>query len=1012
MIIEEANPEIKFQEFFSSFKTESGEYKYRKKLAQMALNESKSLIVDFEDLVSFDSSLAREVVQKPDEFLVYASKSAWAQLKIEDPEYAEQLKIVFVRFRKTLDKTSIRTIGSDLIGTLVTVDGIVVRATPVKPLLMKAAFRCRKCDALTYVEQTGFLMKTPPLCPQCKGKAFDFIEKESTFINHQELRIQEKPEDLPPGQLPRVMDVEVTNDLVDVARPGDRITLTGIVRAKQEMSSRSGKLRTFELYLDANFIDTQGREIEDIEITPEEEEEIKKIASSKDVYEKLIKSIAPSIYGYPEIKEAILYLLFSGVRKHLPDGVTIRGDINVLLVGDPGTAKSALLQYVARIAPRGLYTSGRGSTAAGLCTVYDSLIQLENGELVKIGELVEEELQKHSEKIKEGFYSSGSIERKTIAFDSKTLKLKPLRITGYWKLKAPDKLVKITTKTNREIIVTPENPIPIIKNGKVIWKKAIELTINDYIAAPRYLPVKPTLNSTFPSLTENAWIVNKNIFIENLIENIKSNYTIRQFANNTGISEDDLYYGWKHAGTPTVSEIKTIIDQLNLNEYFLSEKASKLNKAIEIVKLLHSNIDLIPEIGSLLKQIRRKLSISCKKFYGYKKSLYETGRHKPSREYLRKLSSKFNLKELEKFVNSDILWDKIKTIEIIDNTNRKYEYVYDITVEGAHSFMANGLIIHNTAAVIREKSGGMVLEAGALVLADKGVACIDEIDKMKPEDRVAIHEAMEQQTVSVAKGGIVATLNARASVLAAANPALGRYDPYRLITENINLPVTILSRFDLIFVMKDEPNQEIDEKMSTHILSLHQKKEPPESAPIPPELLRKYISYAKKIEPKLTDGAVEELKSFYLKMRGSSGSAQDSPIAITPRQLEALVRLAEARARAALRSEVTAEDAKAIIKLMNASLQNVGIDVTTGKIDIDVIMTGKPKSLRDTMQIVRAAIAELQDEDGVVEEQKLYKTLIEKFELKEDDVKKAVNQLLKEGLLYAPKPGFLKRTIP
>ncbi|MEM2576960.1 MAG: minichromosome maintenance protein MCM, partial [Candidatus Bathyarchaeia archaeon] len=366
MIIEEANPEIKFQEFFSSFKTESGEYKYRKKLAQMALNESKSLIVDFEDLVSFDSSLAREVVQKPDEFLVYASKSAWAQLKIEDPEYAEQLKIVFVRFRKTLDKTSIRTIGSDLIGTLVTVDGIVVRATPVKPLLMKAAFRCRKCDALTYVEQTGFLMKTLPLCPQCKGKAFDFIEKESTFINHQELRIQEKPEDLPPGQLPRVMDVEVTNDLVDVARPGDRITLTGIVRAKQEMSSRSGKLRTFELYLDANFIDTQGREIEDIEITPEEEEEIKKIASSKDVYEKLIKSIAPSIYGYPEIKEAILYLLFSGVRKHLPDGVTIRGDINVLLVGDPGTAKSALLQYVARIAPRGLYTSGRGSTAAGL----------------------------------------------------------------------------------------------------------------------------------------------------------------------------------------------------------------------------------------------------------------------------------------------------------------------------------------------------------------------------------------------------------------------------------------------------------------------------------------------------------------------------------------------------------------------------------------------------------------------------------------------------------------------
>lgn len=850
MIAEEANPEVKFQEFFSSFKTESGEYKYRRKLAQMALTESKSLIIDFDDLVSFDNELAKGIIQKPDEFLIYASKSAWAQLKIEDPEYAEKLKNVFVRVRKTLDKISIRNIGSDLIGTLVTVDGIVVRATPVKPLLMKAAFRCRKCDALIHVEQSGFLMKTASLCPQCKGKAFDFIEKESTFINHQELRIQEKPEDLPPGQLPRVMDVEVANDLVDVARPGDRITLTGIVRAKQEVSSRSGKLRTFELYLDANFIDTQSREIEDIDITPEEEEEIKKIANSEDVYEKLIKSIAPSIYGYPEIKEAILYLLFSGVRKHLPDGVTIRGDVNVLLVGDPGTAKSALLQYVARIAPRGLYTSGRGSTAAGLCTVYDSLIQLESGERVKIGELVENELRKHSEEIEEGIYSNGSIERKVMAFDQKTLKLKPLKITRYWKLKAPIKLVKIKTNTNKEIIVTPENPIPTIKNKEVVWKKAIDLTLNDYIAA--------------------------------------------------AASQD----------------------------------------------------------------------------------------------------------------SSSIFWDKIEAVEVIDNTNRKYEYVYDITVEDAHSFMANNLIIHNTAAVIREKAGGMVLEAGALVLADKGVACIDEIDKMKPEDRVAIHEAMEQQTVSVAKGGIIATLNARASVLAAANPALGRYDPYRLITENINLPVTILSRFDLIFVMKDEPNPEIDEKMSEHILSLHQKREPPEEAPIPPELLRKYISYAKKIEPKLTDEAVKELKSFYLKMRSSSSSSQDSPIAITPRQLEALVRLAEARARAALRTEVKAEDAKAIIKLMNASLQNVGIDVTTGKIDIDVIMTGKPKSLRDTMQVVRAAIAELQDESGAVEEEKLYKTLIEKFELKEEDIKKAVTQLLKEGLLYAPKPGFLKRTTP
>src|SRR2546427_6544174 len=166
----------------------------------------------------------------------------------------------------------------------------------------------------------------------------------------------------------------------------------------------------------------------------------------------------------------------------------------------------------------------------------------------------------------------------------------------------------------------------------------------------------------------------------------------------------------------------------------------------------------------------------------------------------------------------------------------------------------------------------MILEAGALVLADKGVACIDELDKMRPDDRVAIHEALEQQTVSVAKGGIVATLNARAAVLAAANPSLGRYEPHRNVSENINLPVTILSRFDLIFILKDMPEQEADSRMSQHILTLHKTLSNPE-APFPPDFLKKYISYAKRINPVLGPDAVKELHEFYLKMRAKSGGA-------------------------------------------------------------------------------------------------------------------------------------------
>ncbi|MGA8857663.1 MAG: minichromosome maintenance protein MCM [Candidatus Bathyarchaeia archaeon] len=673
------NPEERFQDFLRTFMADE-EYKYRKRLGHVALSGFRSIIVDFEDLIAHDADLARSILDKPDEYLEYLDRSAWAQLKIEDPEYAEIIKRLRVRFRKLPEKHSLRKIGSENIGRLLSIDGIIVRSTSVKPLLLKAAFQCRKCNAMSYVEQAGTLMRGPGVCAHCRSKIFEFMEKMSTFMNSQEIRIQERPEDLPPGQLPRAVDIKLSEDLVDIARPGDRVSIIGIARAQQEFAGRKARLRTFELLLDANYVDIMGKEVAVVEITPEDERLIRELAKDPFIHRKLIASLAPSIYGYGDIKEAVLYLLFGGVPKRLPDGVSIRSEINVLLVGDPGVAKSQLLQYVARIAPRGLYTSGRGTTAAGL-----------------------------------------------------------------------------------------------------------------------------------------------------------------------------------------------------------------------------------------------------------------------------------------------------------------------------------------TAAVVREKSGGMVLEAGALVLADKGVACIDEIDKMRPEDRVAIHEVLEQHTVSVAKGGIVATLNARAAVLAAANPSLGRYDPYRNITDNISLPVTLLTRFDLLFIMKDVPEPDSDRRMSEHILTLHRLKTTPEEPPLLPDLLRKYIAYAKRVEPVLSEEAVNEIRQYYLKMRSMSGSTE-SPLVITPRQLEALVRLAEARARSFLRDRVEAEDARSIIRLMTLSLQDVGIDTTTGKMDIDVIMTGKPKSLRDKMQVVLSTFADLEKQLGIVEDSTLYQALSRKVDVTDEDARRLVDQLVKEGILYSPKPGHLKRT--
>ena len=676
---EEAGEELAVQpaeEFKALFKEE----KYRQRIAKMARDGSTSVAVDFEDIYARSPELARALIEKPRAVLAFASEAAKEQLRIEEPEYAEKVREITVRVSHLPELTLLRRLSSAHIGKLVSIEGIVVRATPVRPLVVNATFKCLKCGQ-PILSSVGKPTPAPPIprsCPFCKSKGpFELDEERTEFIDHQEIRVQEKPEDLPPGQLPRWVNVRIIgSDLVDIARPGDRVVITGIVRVSEPrgLAARRG----LEMYIEANNIEVATREAEAIEISPEEEKIIRELAKDPDIHEKIIRSIAPSIYGYEHIKEAIMYLLFGGVAKELPD-VRKRGDIHVLLIGDPGTGKSALLQYVARIAPRGLYTSGRGTTAAGL-----------------------------------------------------------------------------------------------------------------------------------------------------------------------------------------------------------------------------------------------------------------------------------------------------------------------------------------TAAVIREAQGGMTLEAGALVLADKGVCAIDEIEKMRAEDRVAIHEALEQQTISIAKGGIVATLNARTAVLAAANPVLGRYDPYRSVAENLgkNLPITLLSRFDLIFVIRDVPDKDVDALMATHILDTHRAKEAPVEPPIPPELLRKYISYAKLIEPKLTEEAMERIRSFYLEMRALS-SGEGSPIAITARQLESLIRIAEARARAALRDYVTAEDAEAAIDIMKRSLQEVGIDVETKRIDIDVIMTGKPKSLRDKLQLVLDAIERLDEGDGVSELELVRE--LEQEGISEDDVKRLLGVLMRDGMIFEARPGRYKK---
>jgi replicative DNA helicase Mcm len=229
------------------------------------------------------------------------------------------------------------------------------------------------------------------------------------------------------------------------------------------------------------------------------------------------------------------------------------------------------------------------------------------------------------------------------------------------------------------------------------------------------------------------------------------------------------------------------------------------------------------------------------------------------------------------------------------------------------------------------------------------------------------------------------------------------------VNDNINLPITILSRFDLIFVLKDVPEKELDEKMSTHILEIHMKGTAPVETPIPSDLFRKYISYAKNLRPVLSKGALERLRAFYLEMRAVTESIEGSPIAITARQLESLVRLAEARARIALRTEITVEDAEAAIMIMNKSLEEVGIDLSTQMRDIDIIMVGKPKSMQDKMRILLNEIVELSKETGMVDRKLLLETLMSKYKIHAEESQKLIGRLIRDGTIYERKPGFLSK---
>lgn len=661
--------------------------------------ENRSLQIDYWKVDKADPKLSELLINQP----YKAVFNAETALQTVDVAAQQKMKLHFrVTNLPDNDRLLIRKIRASHLGKLCAVEGLVKKRTEVRPKLMEAAFQCQKCGAIIRIQQDEDILKEPGECYEDQGgcgrvSSFKLSTTLSSFIDSQKIEIQENPEGLRGGSQPERISVFLEDDLVGEIAPGDRVIVNGILHSMQRRRG-TFRLTSFDKTMEAISIESQELAFEEVEVTPEDEKEIIKVSKDPDIFKKMMMSIAPTIYGLDVEKGALVLQLFGGILKEMPDGTHIRGDIHTLLVGDPGTAKSQMLTYISKLAPRSVYASGKASTAAGL-----------------------------------------------------------------------------------------------------------------------------------------------------------------------------------------------------------------------------------------------------------------------------------------------------------------------------------------TAAAVRDEfgEGQWTLEAGALVLADMGVACIDEIDKMEETDRSALYQAMEQQEISVAKAGINATLKSRCALLAAANPKLGRFDDFIPIHEQINMPPALLSRFDLIFSIQDKPNHTTDTNLALHILNSHRAGEmrvnirkakktkytkededrlmqhiiPVFSS----DFLRKYIAYTKRnIFPVMTPEALELLQNYYVDFRGQS---EDS-VPFTPRQLEAFVRLAEASARVRLSEVVSLDDAKRGIAIIDEYLRRVGMDRETGKFDIDIIATGISHTQHDRMRSLMDIIKRLCDEstDGSAERTDIISEA-EIAGLEASKVGESLDRLKRNGQIYEPGHG-------
>lgn len=647
----------------------------KKSLLETIRKGHKVVVIDFKTLTEFSNILSNEILENPEETLSIIEQAI---------EQSGLIDSVRVRLENLPDsqEVKIRNIRSKHLNEMIQIEGIIRQASDVRPQVVNAKFECPSCGTIISVLQIEKKFREPSRCSCGRRGGFHLISKE--MVDTQRLVVEESPDSLTGGEQPKRLNIFVKEDLVEPrmeekTTPGSRVKVIGVLKEVPVPLSTGGLSTRFELAIEANNLIPLEETFEELDIGEEDEQQILELAQDPEVFKKLANSIAPSVWGYEEIKKSLVMQLFGGVQKQMSDGSKSRGDIHILMIGDPGVAKSVMLGFMANISPKGRYVVGKSASGAGLTAT---------------------------------------------------------------------------------------------------------------------------------------------------------------------VVRDEYLKGWS-------------------------------------------------------------------------------------------------------------------------------------------------------------------LEAGAMVLANKGLVCIDELEKMDPQDRSAMHEAMEQQSVTISKANVQATLKAQTSVLAAANPKFGRFDPYQSVAQQIDLPPTLINRFDIIFTLRDLPGRERDERIAMHVLQEHRKEG--DVSIIERELFRKYIAYAKqRVHPRLSDDAVNELKTFYIELRNKPVSSDSSvrPIPISARQLQALIRMAEASAKLRLRETVTREDAIEAIEIMKYYLMQVGYDYESQTIDIDRFGSKFTSSQRNKIMLVKETVTALSSKMGKeIPIEEIKQDLEDK--MSETEIEEAVNKLIQGGELYRPKRGYI-----